>query len=83
MSDFSANYDEYAGWVVKEADLDWANGFLSVSSICNFGEFRADAERFLEDINNGLITKKQLERMSAEYTDQPYEYLGRGKIRKQ
>lgn len=59
-------------------------GFHSSSLICNFGAFLADAERFRDDCENGIVTEKQIKSMINEkYSDKPMEYLGNGRLKEQ
>lgn len=59
-------------------------GFHSISLICNFGAFLADAKRFCEDCEKGVVTEKRIKSMINEkYSDKPMEYLGNGRLKEQ
>lgn len=59
-------------------------GFHASSLICNFGAFLADAERFCEDCEKGIVTEEQIKSMTnKKYSDKPMEYLGNGRLKEQ
>ena len=81
---FHVTLQEDVGYIVTLVETEENREFVSSFLICNFGMFRADAEKFRTDCEKGIVSEKQLKKLTgANYTDTPYAYLGKGRLKKQ
>lgn len=73
------------GYVVAQllTDDDFIEGCYSCSNIRNFGYRQSDAIEFRNDCRNGVIDERRVKQLINSYTDVPYQYLGKGNVRKQ
>ena len=70
------------GYIVAQLETE-DNWFLSNRYVRNFGWRQSDAIEFRNDCNSGKIDDKRIKLLMDTYTDQPYQYLGKGNLRKQ
>lgn len=81
---FHVTLQEDVGYIVTLVEMEENREFISSFLICNFGMFRADAEKFRTDCEKGIVSEKRLKQLTgANYTDTPYEYLGNGHLKPQ
>ena len=81
MSHYYINNNVGVGYIVacmEENDC----GYISCRFVRNFGDRQTDAIEFRNDCNNGKIDDRRLKLLKDTYTDQPYQYLGKGHIKK-
>lgn len=72
---------EGVGYIVVQLDTE-ENWFLSTRNVCCFGWRQSDAMEFRDDCNSGKIEDGRIKYLMDKYTDEPYQYLGKGRIRK-
>ncbi len=72
------------GYVVMRytSGEDFIDGCFSTDSIRNFGDRQTDAIEFRNDLRNGLVPESRIRQLVKTYTDVPYQYLGKGNLRK-
>ena len=70
------------GYVVAQLDSD-GNGYFTNRDIRNFGDRQTDAIEFRDDCRNGKIDYGRIKKMCDTFSNQPYKYLGKGRLQKQ
>lgn len=70
------------GYIVAQLDKE-EGWYIGCRYVCNFGNHSDDATAFCDDCNNGLIDIKRITQLMDNYTDTPYKYLGKGKLKTQ
>lgn len=68
------------GYVVTELELD---RYARPYPIRNFGDRYSDAIEFRNDCERGVIPEHRINFLIRTYTNQPYQYLGNGNLKKQ
>ncbi len=69
------------GYVVQKLERDY-NVCDGKTKLRNFGFRQSDAMEFRDDCNKGLIDGRRINDFIRTYTDQPYQYLGKGRLKK-
>lgn len=68
------------GYIV--AQLSEGDGYIGNRYVRCFGDRQSDAFEFRNDCNSGMIDYKRIEQLMNTYTDEPYEYQGKGILKK-
>ncbi len=70
------------GYIVAQLEDEY-NWCLSNRYVRNFGYRQSDAIEFRNDCNSGRIDERRINFLMDTYTPEPYQYLGKGILRKQ
>ena len=73
---------ENGNYIVTQMAAD-SNGYFSCRPVRNFGDRQTDAIEFRNDCNDGKIDDHRIELLVKSYTQQPYQYMGKGNLKKQ
>ncbi len=81
MIHFFKSYEVGKGYIVNRMNTDQVP---SVQKVRCFGDRQTDAIEFSRDCAAGIIIQEsRVNLLIRTYSDTPYQYLGKGRLRKQ